>query len=152
MRKSFLPKSDESLLRWSLNFSTLISASPLLFGLTASLASSYATLHASFAAGVAACDAGERNRSAVLTKNAARAALKTQAGLLSKLVEGTGSVTDAQKAQLGLNVRKTPTHVAMSIAWVWCCTRCSPASGRFAASCGWFCFKCCTKSRFLHAG
>lgn len=105
------PSTDAGLLAWSLNFSTKISATPLVYGLSAALATGYATLHTAFATNLAACDPNERSKSLVAAKNDARTNLKTQARLLAKLVEGTATVTDAQKIELGLNVRKQPSPI-----------------------------------------
>jgi hypothetical protein len=123
--RSFLPTRDTALLRWSLNFSTLINNSPESFGLSAPLAASYAALHAAFATAMEGVEPGIRNQSAVAGKNAARRSLKINAGLLSRLVQGTGTVSDAQKRTLALNVRARPTPVAapafapgVEVVWV----------------------------------
>ena len=111
MAQSFLPRTDRALLAWSLNAKTLITATPTAFGLTSAIATQYGTLHDAFATALAACDPGVRNKAAVLTKNEARKALIAEARLIAKLVEGTASVSNAQKAELGLNVRATPTPI-----------------------------------------
>lgn len=107
----FLPNTDAGLLAWSLNFSTLISAGAVSYGLTTGQATAYATLHASYGTALAACDKAIRTKSAVSTKNAAKAALKTNARLLANLVNGTATVTNAQKLALGLTVRSKPSPV-----------------------------------------
>jgi hypothetical protein len=111
MSTGFLPDKDAALLAWSLNFSSKISATPVSFGLTAAMATSYAALHAAYAAALAACAPGERSKTLVASKNAARASLKYSARLLAKLVDGTGSVTAAQKLELGLSVRHLPSPI-----------------------------------------
>ena len=111
MANSFLPDKDAALLAWSLNFSTLITATPTAYGLVAADATAYAALHTAFATAMAACDPGVRNKAAVADKNDARTALKDSARLLAKRVAGTPSVTDAQKFELGLNVPATPTPI-----------------------------------------
>jgi hypothetical protein len=108
---SFLPDTDGALLAFSLNFSTRITATPTAYGLVAGDATAYATLHTNFATALAACDPGERSQSLVAAKNTARTALKSSARLLAKRVEGTATVTDAQKLELGLNVRALPTPI-----------------------------------------
>jgi hypothetical protein len=108
---SFLPNKDAALLAWSLNFSAKITATPTAYGLTAPQATAYATLHTNYATALAACDPGERSKSLVAAKNAARAALKSSARLLALLVQGTASVTDAQKLELGLTVRAMPSPI-----------------------------------------
>jgi hypothetical protein len=109
MSFGFLPRTDDALLAWSANFSALITATPTAYGLTAALASSYAAVHTTFATALGACDPGQRSKTTVAAKNEARTNLKIQARLLANLVEGTSTVTDAQKVELGLNVRKPPT-------------------------------------------
>lgn len=107
----FLPNRDAALLAWSLNFSTKISAGAVSYGLTTAQATAYAALHAAYGSALAACAPGERSKSLVATKNTARTALKTQARLLALLVQGTASVTNAQKLDLGLTVRQAPSPV-----------------------------------------
>src|SRR4051812_434654 len=111
MPSGFLPNKDSALLAWSLNFSTLITATPTAYGLVAGDATAYAALHSAFATALAACDPGQRSKSLVAAKNTARDNLKTSARLLAKRVEGTATVTNAQKIDLGLNVRATPTPI-----------------------------------------
>ena len=106
---SFLPNTDAALLSWSLNFNTLITASATAYGLTAALATAYGALHASYAGALAGVAPAIRTKGAVQAKNSARASLKANARLLANLVEGTASVTNAQKATLGLTVRVKPT-------------------------------------------
>ena len=107
----FLPNSDSGLLAWSLNFKTLIVATPTAYGLTTALASAYGTLHDAYATALVACDPAIRTRSAVPTKNTARGNLKANARLLADLVQGTASVTNAQKLALGLTVRSAPSPI-----------------------------------------
>jgi hypothetical protein len=111
MAVNFFPSRDSELLAWSLNFKTLITASPTTYGLTAPLATAYGTLHTAYADALAACDPAIRTKSAVAAKNLARTNLKNNARLLANLVNGTASVTDAQKLELGLTVRAQPAPV-----------------------------------------
>lgn len=111
MSTSFLPRSDQALLAWSLNFSTRITATPTAYGLTAAQATSYSTAHSSFASALAECDPDERNKIAVANKNNSRTGLKTLARQLALIVQGTGSVTDGQKLELGLTVRQQPSPI-----------------------------------------
>lgn len=111
MGRQFLPSSDAALLAWSLNFNTLITATPTAFGLTAGLATAYGALHTAYATALAAADPAIRSKPAVATKDSARGALKNNARLLAKIVEGTASVTNAQKLSLGLTVRAQPSPI-----------------------------------------
>jgi hypothetical protein len=116
MARSFLPDRDSLLLAWSLNFSNRITATPTTYGLTAAQATAYAAVHAAFATALAAVDPNERSKSLVAAKNTARDNLRTQARALAKLVDGTLTVTPAQRLELGLNVRKTPTPIPVPTA------------------------------------
>jgi hypothetical protein len=108
---SFLPSTDAALLAWSLNFNTLINATPTAFGLTAAQATSYGALHTAYSTALAACDKAIRTKSAVSTKNQAKVNLKANARLLANLVNGTSTVTNAQKLSLGLTVKSKPSPV-----------------------------------------
>jgi hypothetical protein len=112
---TFLPSRDSALVAWSTNFNTLITATPTAFGLTAALATAYGSLHTAFVTAVAACDPGIRSKASVSTKNTAKAALKAEVRLLASLVNGTASVTNAQKLQLGLSVRSKPSPIPAPI-------------------------------------
>jgi hypothetical protein len=110
---SFLPSTNSGLLSWAQNFYAVANAvpGPTAYGLTAAQLTSFNALVTSFQTGLAACEPGARSKAAVFTKNQAKANLVTDARLLAKVVQGTGTVTDAQKATLGLNVRATPQPV-----------------------------------------
>jgi len=110
-RSGFLPDKDAALLAWSQNFSTKISATPENFGLSSAQATSYQTLHDGFADALALCDPAVRNKTSCMAKNTAKLALKDGARSLAKIVEGTDTVTDAQKIELGLNVRAMPSPI-----------------------------------------
>jgi hypothetical protein len=111
MAVTFFPSSDAGLLAWSLNFSNLITATPTAYGLTSAQATAYLAVHTAYATALAACDPASRSKSNVVAKNAARTTLKTQAKLLANLVNGTATVTNAQKTALGLNVRAKPQPI-----------------------------------------
>jgi hypothetical protein len=117
MARTFFPSGDTALLAWSLNFNTLITATPTAYGLTAALATAYGTLHTAYATALAACEPPLRNKSAVSTKNVARTNLKNDARLLANMVNGTASVTNAQKISLGLNVRSSPSPIPVPSTW-----------------------------------
>jgi hypothetical protein len=111
MPKGFLPNPDAALLGWSLNFKMLINSTPAEYGIAPARAAAYAVLHDTYAAALAASDPPIRSRSSTANKNDARAALRTEASFLSRIVKGTATVTAAQKVALGLNVRARHTPV-----------------------------------------
>jgi hypothetical protein len=104
-----LPRTDNGLLAWSANYLALLTASPATYGITFAMATAYGTVHAAYAAALAACDPNTRNKSAVVAKNQARVNLKAAAGLLANTINGVATVTNAQKIALGLTVRAKPT-------------------------------------------
>lgn len=111
MPSGFLPTKDATLLAFAQNFSTLITAAPTTYGLVVGQATALAALVTAFQTSLAACEPGVRNKAAVFTKNTARTNLKTSVRLLAKIIEGQATVTNAQKAALGLNVRSAPTPI-----------------------------------------
>ncbi len=109
---AFLPNSDSGLLAWSVNFKAKTSADPFQYGLTEDQAVAYAGLHDAYAAAFqTAIDPGTRTKGKVAAKNTARSALKGMAGDLARIIEGHATVTDEQKIDLGLNVRKHPSPI-----------------------------------------
>jgi hypothetical protein len=114
---SFLPTADAALLAWAENFSDLITSAPTSYGLVAADATAFGLVKTSFADAMAANAPGVRSKATVASKNSARDALKNSARFLADRVQGTPTVTDAQKLELGLTVRATPTPIpAPSVA------------------------------------
>ena len=103
------PRSDAALLAFSLNFSTKLTANPVAFGISVAQATAYATVHGNFATAMAAADKALRTPSATAAKNTARTALKLAANQTMDIINGTPTVTVAQKLSLGMNVRVKPT-------------------------------------------
>lgn len=110
MGKSFFLGTDAELYAGSAAFSAQITATPTSFGLVAAQATAYAALNAAYAtAYLAATNPLTRTKGAIEGKDAAKASLKIMASDLAKIIDGTATVTDQQKANLGLSVRATPT-------------------------------------------
>ncbi len=108
--RGFLPQSEADLLIWSENFKMMISEAPTTYGLDAAKATAYSTTQEAFATAFQiARDPSTRTRPNVAAKDAAKEELIAASRSIAKVVEGTPSVTDAQKIGLGLTVRKTPT-------------------------------------------
>lgn len=109
---SFLPSKDAEFLAWSVNFNQLINAAPTAYGLTVEQAAAYTALHDVYAAAYqTAVDPITRTKGKVEAKNTAKADLSERARLLAKIVEGQATVTNEQKIDLGINVRKSPSPI-----------------------------------------
>jgi hypothetical protein len=112
----FIPRRDADLLRWSSNFDQKINFSPASFGISHSDAAEYAVLHASFAQlYAAAVGASTRTPSGIIAKDDARAALVKRARQLANRVRGHMEVTDAQRLELGLRVKRRATGMRRRI-------------------------------------
>jgi len=109
----FLPDRENDLLAWSIPFNQKINATPTAYGITALQASAYGTLHTTFAAKLALVeDQLTRSPANIVAKNMAKSNLIENARLLAREIQGTPTVTDFQKADLGLTVRDPePTPV-----------------------------------------
>ncbi len=111
-KRSFLPQDDAGLLAWSLNFSNRIATTPANYGLSAAQATLFAQLQEAYSeAYTTARDPITRTPPNIVAKNDAADALRENARLLAKVVEGTASVTDSMKSALGLTIRKSPSPV-----------------------------------------
>lgn len=112
MGSSFFRGNDAELYTGSENFSTKISATPTAFGLSAPAAAAYAALNTTWrSAYEVATDPATRTKAAIAAKNEARDPLRQMASDLAKIIDGTSTVTNEQRIELGLNVRATPTPV-----------------------------------------
>jgi hypothetical protein len=110
MNRSFFTSSkDAALAAASDNFATKITASAPSLGLTAAQATAYAAVNATWqSAYQTAVTPDTRTKSAIAAKNAARTAMRRMASDLAKIIDGTPTVTDAQRIDLGLATRPTP--------------------------------------------
>src|SRR5688572_5857937 len=102
----FFPSREADIVTWSVNFKTLITATPTTYGLTAAQATAYTTKHDAFvAAHQTANDPATRSPSAIIAKDVAKVALAAEARMLARIVQATPTVTAEQKSDLGLTVR-----------------------------------------------
>jgi hypothetical protein len=105
----YLAKTYAALLTASQAFSDLINVGATAYGLTTLQASDYQTLNDTFAAKYQLAQAPDtRTKATVQGLKDARVALVAKASQLAKIVEATPTVTNEQKAALGLSVRATP--------------------------------------------
>jgi hypothetical protein len=117
MGRSFFTGTDADLYTGSAAFSTQISATPTAFGLVAAQATAYAAVNAAYAtAYLAATNPDTRTKGKVADLRQARANLKAAASDLAKIIDGTPTVTDGQRANLGLNVRARPSPIPAPVA------------------------------------
>lgn len=112
MGKSFFLGTDAELYTGSQAFSTKISATPTAYGLVAAQATAYAALNTAYAtAYLAAIDPLTRTKGTVATKKQAKVNLKGSASDLARIINGTPTVTDTQKIDLGIGIRSTPAPI-----------------------------------------
>lgn len=109
----YLPQRDAELDTWALNFSTLITAAPATYGLSApdgvAIATAYNTFHTAY---LAATNPSTRTQAAVETKNLQKANLLNVVRGYAATIRANRAVTNANKMNLGLHVRDTtPTPV-----------------------------------------
>jgi hypothetical protein len=115
-KSGFLPTTDSGLLAWAQNFGAKITLAPSDYGLVAAQATAFNALLTSYETALAAVtDPATKSRTAVANKNSCRDNLKTDARNLSRIVQGTATVTDEQKLSLGLNVRAMPSPIPRPI-------------------------------------
>jgi hypothetical protein len=110
MSRNFLPSADAQLLAWSVNFNTLIVATPTAFGLTAAQATAYTGRHDAYASAYqTAFDPNTRTGPAIEAKDLAKKALDAEARELVRIVQAFPSLTDDQRRSLKITVRKSRT-------------------------------------------
>jgi hypothetical protein len=111
--RDYIPAREEQMRAWGVNFDTLLTANPALYGLQAGDA---ATVHAYVAAFTVALDAavnpGTRTIATVAAKDGAKAAMLDILRGYAQQVRNNQGVSNANKAALGLTlVDPTPTPV-----------------------------------------
>jgi hypothetical protein len=113
----YLPSKDADLSAWATNFSTLITATPTAYGLTAGQATTFSTAKSDFATKLeTASNPSTRTKSTVAAKNTSRAALLVLIRSYMRIVQGFPSITPTQLSDLGLTVRKTtPTPIGAPV-------------------------------------
>jgi hypothetical protein len=113
MAADFIPANDAELLTFSAAFSEKITLAPTSYGLVAGNATTLASLQSAYASSLAAAvDPETRGGSTVFAKAQARVNLVAYIRLLARAIQGTISVTNQQRYELGLTVRKVePTPI-----------------------------------------
>jgi hypothetical protein len=106
-------RTDAGLLAFSSQFSAKITLAPTSYGLTAANATSYAAAQSDFATKLAAStDPATRGEATIYQKNLSRDALVAITRQFARQIQGTMTVTNEQRQELGLPVRSTePTPI-----------------------------------------
>jgi hypothetical protein len=110
---SYLPASDSNFAAWLLNFSTLLTAAPATYGLTAPDAVIVAGVESAFSAALTtATDPSTRTPAAVAAKDAARASAEAVVRPFAVSISLNPAVLVEDKVAIGVTVRSTtPTPV-----------------------------------------
>ncbi len=113
MARSYLPDTDDGLLSFALNFSTLLSANYTQYFVPESIAQAYAARFNSYRTKLEAAQAPEtRGRATVLAKNIAKKDLVDNTRQIARMINNDMRINDNQRQALGLTIRKThPTPV-----------------------------------------
>ena len=112
MSKSFFTGTDAQLYTGSKSFSTKITAQYASLGLTQAQCTSYAAKDTAYGTSyLAAVDPETRTKGKTAAKNSSRGFLRAAASDLAKIIDANPAVTDEQKIDLGLAVRRQPQPV-----------------------------------------
>ena len=112
MGANFIPSREASLVAWSNNLSSLISATPTAFGLTAAQATAYATLNTAFDTAYNTIKNNTtRSPANIIAKNQAKKNLIASARQLAGVIQKYPAITNAQRSALGLTVPNMPSPI-----------------------------------------
>ena len=113
MYPTYIPGPDGAFATWLQNFSTLLTAAPTDYGLTAPNAVTVATENTAFqAAYTSASDPSTRTSATVAAKDAARVSAEAVVRPFAVLISLNAGVTDEAKVDIGVTVRTTvPTPI-----------------------------------------
>lgn len=106
MRKDFFPDRESEMMSWVKGFAQKILIDPELYSLTIQQAEDFDAARDAFTqAFLLAKNPGTRTRPVIAQKREKRKILEAEARKLSRIIQGSPTVTDAQKIALGLSVR-----------------------------------------------
>src|SRR4051812_28494515 len=104
----FIDTTDDGMLSWGANFSTRITATPIVYGLTAAIATTLAGEQSAYASPLSAAqEPSTRGSSTVIAKNTVKADLIAYCRQLTRTIQGVSTLTAQQKHDLGITVRDT---------------------------------------------
>lgn len=114
MASDYIPADDAGLAGFANNFFSFIDVSPAAYGLLAADATALSTANGEFGTALTNHNATTiASQSARAAKDAKRTVLVTLLRSLANRAQASGSLTDAERVQLGITVRDTtPTAVA----------------------------------------
>jgi len=108
----FLPRREAELVTWGANFAQLIVASPETYGLTLDQAQAFDVAFDEFRTAYNVANNNmTRSPANIEIKNEKKSAMKAMARTLARQIQGMPFVTNAQKLELGLNVKGEPQPV-----------------------------------------
>lgn len=108
MAGSYVPADDAGFDAWAVNFSTLLTADPTAYGEDAASALAVQNeVDIWVPAYAAAIDPSTRTPATVAAKDAARVAVEDAARPVAQRINANGAVSNQQRADLGLTIRKT---------------------------------------------
>lgn len=105
---TYIPAREADFATWVDNFTDLINTNYVAYGLTASDATALNTMNTQYQTAYSAAIAGTtRGPASVNAKDVARANVTGRARQLAIILQANPGITDLQKTQLGITVRKT---------------------------------------------
>lgn len=108
MSTDYIPKRDADAAIWFENFSTLLTANPTLYGLTAPIALVVAGVNATFqSAFLTSSNPSTRTAGTVAAKDVARAQAELVTRPYAVLISLNAAVSDMDKADIGVTIRQT---------------------------------------------
>jgi hypothetical protein len=109
----YIPTKDSLLALWAANFATLLSATPMLYGQTAAVATTVATVNNAFqAAYLLITSTTTKTQSTVSAKNTARFNMLQIIRPIAQQISLNPGVTTGNKVAIGVNPRtSTPTPI-----------------------------------------
>ena len=107
-----VPTKDSLLAVYAPNFSGIITASPTTYNVTTAQATALATASDNFVDAYNAARAeGTRSKSLTATKTSMKIALLSLLRPMYGAIQASATVTNTQKVNLGITIRRTPTPV-----------------------------------------
>ena len=104
----YTSKQDSVLAPAAVNYATRLATGYTALNVPQAMSTQFATLNTAYQASLVAITPTSRSKSLLIVRDAARKAMVAQAALVGRLIMGQPTVSDQAKADLGLNVRKTP--------------------------------------------